>query len=1195
MAQPLEQFEGKYKILAKIGEGGMGAVYKVRHRLLDEVRVIKVMRHQAEDKEQVEERFTREARIAVKLRHPNIAQMYDFAIDEAGTGFIVMEYVDGITLQTVLRRTRPLELGLTLELAQQALKALFYLHKKGVVHRDISPDNLMLTRDDMGEPQIKLIDLGIAKTVAGEQNLTATGVFVGKIRYASPEQFSPQDGAPVDHRADLYSLAVVLYELLTGVHPIRGDSFSRLIAGHLFQRPLDFDISDPDKTIPEQLRKVVLKALEKPVGDRFEDADRFRSHLLSLQKAHPWSAEALDHVLAPAAVERLERAPRPGSTQDRINRQFMGGAATPPPLSSVTDVKHGTGTTEVQQASAGQTQVDAVVAAAEHLVELELWQEAKLQLGSALKLQPDHSGALRLMAGIEEAETRAREVAEAVSVIEELIEKGNLEEAEHHVEMALGRLSGATELEGIQEWIHQLQRERRQAELRKLIEEAAAATQVGEHRRAVEHLEEAVELDPEDAEARRRLESARAAVARQEEEEKRAAALATAVKEVESLLTSDRFDDARARLQALVREVGEVEAIQNVMVRIDAAETTWRRAAVAALVRRGETLLGAGKLSEAVVAFEEGLRLQPEDGAAKSGLAQAREMVDEQRIQEAKGKAVAEVVAVVEDLIEKGDLDKAEVHVTTALGPLAGATEIEVIQERIASLRRERREAEVRNLMKEAEAATERGEHRQAVDQLEEAVRLAPRDAGALRNLESARAALARDEEEKRRAAVAATVLIEVEALLVDERFDDARERLEATVNEVGEVEALVDARGRIVAAETAWRQAGVAVLVQRGETLLEAGELSEAIDAFEEGLHLQPDDGAAKEGLARARKTMDELRARKAKKKTIAKAVNDVESTLARGKLDSAGKRLAKARDELGEDERFLALAGKLREAEATRELAKQVKTLLGQAEKSIARKDYSSAVATLELAADLDPANGTVQAHLGKARERLQETTAKTEAEAKAVETPPSDKTRPFERAEPSGKVKDQTIELAATRKMAAVKEKAVEEDDAVKVAAPAVAVDVEAPELEVALPTPTAEPDPRRKTRAPLVAAAVAIVATVAVVAVLIFRTPSTTVEDSGVAIGPPGTLIVSAVPWAQIVEVVDDEGIRVEIPGDAVTPLRLALPPGNYTVTMVGPGSNEPITLEGAVRAGETSRTALRLTDLDADAFLSKYGL
>ena len=163
---PLSQIEGKYEILEKIREGGMGAIYKVRHRLLDEIRVVKVMRPQIADSEDQQRRFLREARAAIRLRHPNIAQLYDFAVEADGIAYMVMEFIDGVTLQEMLAKNGPPPLDLTLEIARQSLEALGYLHAHGYVHRDVSPDNLMLTQDVDGQPQVKLIDLGIAKDLA---------------------------------------------------------------------------------------------------------------------------------------------------------------------------------------------------------------------------------------------------------------------------------------------------------------------------------------------------------------------------------------------------------------------------------------------------------------------------------------------------------------------------------------------------------------------------------------------------------------------------------------------------------------------------------------------------------------------------------------------------------------------------------------------------------------------------------------------------------------------------------------------------------------------------------------------------------------------------------------------------------------------------------------------------------------------
>ena len=162
-----EQIDGKYEILEKLREGGMGAIYKVRHRLLDEVRVVKVIRSQADTVGEAADRFLREARAAIKLRHPNIAQLHDFAVADDGQAFIVMEYIDGWNLLEVLSGFGPPPISLTLEIARQSLKALGYLHRHKIVHRDVSPDNLMLTRDVDGHPLVKLIDLGIAKALGG--------------------------------------------------------------------------------------------------------------------------------------------------------------------------------------------------------------------------------------------------------------------------------------------------------------------------------------------------------------------------------------------------------------------------------------------------------------------------------------------------------------------------------------------------------------------------------------------------------------------------------------------------------------------------------------------------------------------------------------------------------------------------------------------------------------------------------------------------------------------------------------------------------------------------------------------------------------------------------------------------------------------------------------------------------------------
>jgi serine/threonine protein kinase len=158
----------------------------------------------------------------------------------------------------------------------QTLEALAYLHAKGVIHRDLSPDNIMVMRGDDGQPLVKLIDLGIAKLVESEHNLTAAGSFIGKVRYASPELFRTKEGIRIDHRSDLYSMGLVVYELLTGVHPMGETDVSGYIAGHLFNAPEPFASSDPKERIPSDFRHAILRALAKAPDNRFSSARGFR-------------------------------------------------------------------------------------------------------------------------------------------------------------------------------------------------------------------------------------------------------------------------------------------------------------------------------------------------------------------------------------------------------------------------------------------------------------------------------------------------------------------------------------------------------------------------------------------------------------------------------------------------------------------------------------------------------------------------------------------------------------------------------------------------------------------------------------------------------------------------------------------------------------------------------------------------------
>ena len=280
MFEDVPEIWEKYDSFSLVAEGGMGRLYTARHKHLDETRVIKTIRHDVDNQDALL-RFQREAQIAAKLRHPNIASIHDFLLTHDGRAFIIMEYLDGMNLYEYYhegQRLAPEQSGLA---SQQILDALDYLHSQNLIHRDLSLDNVMVTRDGRGDTVFKLIDLGLAKSLDMTDFRTRSGIALGKVSYISPEELTHGSGSDkIDHRSDLYSFAVVLYQMLTGELPISGTDQASLIAGHLYREPKSFEITDPEGRLSPELRDLLLKALAKEPDDRFSTARELSEALI---------------------------------------------------------------------------------------------------------------------------------------------------------------------------------------------------------------------------------------------------------------------------------------------------------------------------------------------------------------------------------------------------------------------------------------------------------------------------------------------------------------------------------------------------------------------------------------------------------------------------------------------------------------------------------------------------------------------------------------------------------------------------------------------------------------------------------------------------------------------------------------------------------------------------------------------------
>jgi serine/threonine-protein kinase len=261
---------GKYRIDARLNEGGMGTVYRGTHVLMDKTVAIKVLRPSLAADEKIVARFSREARAASRISHPNALSVTDFGEDETGHVFLVMEFLSGRTLKHEIREEGPLPLARVVDIARQIGDALHAAHEQGVVHRDLKSDNIMLL-DTMTGDHAKVLDFGIAKINEPDgvvdTNLTAPNLVIGTPQYMSPEQCS-QD-SEIDARSDIYSFGVILYEMLVGHVPFSGDSPTMVMMKHL-QDPVP-SVLEERSDLPASVARVVARAMAKVPRNRYQN------------------------------------------------------------------------------------------------------------------------------------------------------------------------------------------------------------------------------------------------------------------------------------------------------------------------------------------------------------------------------------------------------------------------------------------------------------------------------------------------------------------------------------------------------------------------------------------------------------------------------------------------------------------------------------------------------------------------------------------------------------------------------------------------------------------------------------------------------------------------------------------------------------------------------------------------------------
>jgi eukaryotic-like serine/threonine-protein kinase len=605
---------GKYDVIEVLGRGGMGVVYKATDPHLNRLVAIKMMTGAFSDNPDLLKRFYREAQSTANLQHPNIVTVYDLG-DLEGNPYLVMEYLEGETLDAVINSRSALTLLAKINFICDVCQGLAYAHHNGIVHRDIKPGNVMVLKSG----GIKIVDFGIAHI--GDKTVTRTGQLIGSLGYMSPEQVN---GKPIDTRTDIFSTGVVLYQLLTYALPFDGDSTAATLLKiiHDAPPPLSKYITD----CPSELQGVILRALAKDREERYrtvEDLsfdlaqirDRLKEGMVEghLQEAQSLLSGGFTHKARELLLQVL-----------KIDRQHTGA------IRLFRTVQQ-----SIEQEQIG-VQIKQLRSQAEEAYGNQQFEAALVYVDKALNLHQTDTGLQSLKADIQQAKARAEEVQNLLTRAEAAHQDGDLDVAKKVLEETLELAPNDLQAKALFRVIHREWEERsRRAQVDSLVESARKEIASRRFTAALNVLKEAEALDPNAPEVKSLLESATAGRA----QERNRKELESINQQIEEALDRDDFVTASRTIDQGLLKFPEDRTLLKLKVLAEKQrQVSERKQFIDERLAQARTLLQAGRNEEVLKLLEVALQKVGSDPHLQSLQVIVRETVERERAEKRKGE-----------------------------------------------------------------------------------------------------------------------------------------------------------------------------------------------------------------------------------------------------------------------------------------------------------------------------------------------------------------------------------------------------------------------------------------------------------------------------------------------------------------------------------------------------------------------------